>query len=172
VILFEAIYFLPDVARFLDEARQVLASGGRLLIATVNPSWTAFNPSPYATRYWTAGELDQVLQSHGFATELYVGFPASEESFRGQIVDRVKRVFVKLHLMPKTMRGKELLKRVAFGKLEPFPAEVSATTGAYTEPIRLADLNATGDSKILYAVARKEDRNEARKEDGRDGEFD
>ena len=39
VLLFEAIYYLPDVRRFLEETWRVLRPGGTLLIVTVNPEW-------------------------------------------------------------------------------------------------------------------------------------
>ena len=57
VLLFEAIYYLPDARRFFQETRRVLRPGGKLLIVTVNPEWDGFNPSPLWTRYWSAAEL-------------------------------------------------------------------------------------------------------------------
>ncbi len=46
-LLFEALYYLPDVPRFLTEAGRVLRRGGRLLIATVNSEWRGFHLSPF-----------------------------------------------------------------------------------------------------------------------------
>src|SRR5262249_44365440 len=156
VLLLEAIYFLPHVGAFLDSCHDALKRRGVVLVVTVNPDWEAFNPSPLSTKYWTAKELSDLLRTHQFSTEMYAGFPARDPSPRGRLAHALKRSAVKRKLIPKTMRGKQLLKRLAFGKLEPFPAEVTTETGSYQPPVRLADMRATADYKVLYAVARKE----------------
>lgn len=155
VVLFEAIYFLPDVPAFLASCHRVLGPGGTLVIGTVNPAWDAFNPSPHSTRYWSAEELDALARAQGFKPELYAAFPASDASLRGQITAVVKRLAVRYHLMPRTMKGKAFLKRVAFGRLDRFPAELGAGTGTYHEPTALADARSASGFKVLYVKARK-----------------
>jgi SAM-dependent methyltransferase len=157
IILFEAIYFLPNLGQFLEESHRALSTDGRLILATVNSAWTAFNPSPLATRYWSAGELDDVLRSHGFQPDLYLGFPDSAKNLRGRIMHAAKRAAVKMHVIPETMKGKQFLKRLAFGRLAPFPNEVSESTGTYRPPVRLAECAELKDYTVLYAVARKVD---------------
>jgi len=157
VLLFEAIYFLPDVPAFLAECRRVLAPNGQVIIVSANPEWDAFNPNESATRYWSARELQAVLEASGFRAELLAAFPAAEVTLRGRVMKAVKRFAVRFHLVPHTMKGKELLKRVAFGKLDPFPAEVVAATGHYHAPVPLMD-RAAADFKILYAIAHKTSR--------------
>ena len=75
VLLFEAIYYLPDVRRFFKETQRVLRPGGTLLIVTVNPEWDGFNPSPLCTRYWSAAELLAALEEAGFAARVQGAFP-------------------------------------------------------------------------------------------------
>ena len=50
VILYEAIYYLPQADRFLRECRRLLRDEGVLLICTVNKDWLEFNPSPHSTK--------------------------------------------------------------------------------------------------------------------------
>jgi SAM-dependent methyltransferase len=155
VILFEAIYFLARPDLVIDACRAALRDDGLLIIASVNPTWPGFNPAPFSTRYLTARELEDLLRSHGFSAEIYGGFPDADESWRRRVLGVARHVAVRLRLIPKTMKGKEFLKRLAFGKLHPFPAEVSAATAACREPVRLSDLNAGGRFKVLYAVGQK-----------------
>lgn len=155
VVLFEAIYFLPDVLSFLASCHRVLAPGGTIVIATVNPEWDAFNPSPNSTKYWSASALATLLTNAGFRAELYGGFPGSDPSLRGNITATLKRIAIRFHLIPQTMKGKEFLKRLAFGTLSAFPAEVVPETGTYHPPSRIADPRAPGDFKVLYAVAHR-----------------
>src|SRR3990172_1075386 len=51
IILFEAIYYLPNAARFVGECRRVLRPGGQGLIATANQDLYDFHPSPYSHTY-------------------------------------------------------------------------------------------------------------------------
>lgn len=156
VLLFEALYFLPGFEKFVQSCWNVLSNHGVLVIATANPEWSDFNPAPLSTRYWSAAELEQVLSGHRFGVTLYGGFPATADGQRARLVGIAKRMAVKLHLIPKTMKGKELLKRIAFGTLRPFPAEVSPATGTFRPPVKLSRADEASGFKVIYAVARKE----------------
>jgi SAM-dependent methyltransferase len=48
IILFEAIYYLPDVEEFVRESKRILRPDGKVLIATANKDLYDFNPSPYS----------------------------------------------------------------------------------------------------------------------------
>ena len=45
IIMYEAIYYLPNPEKFIEEARRVLRKNGSLIICTVNKDWEGFNPS-------------------------------------------------------------------------------------------------------------------------------
>lgn len=154
VVLFEALYFLPGFETFVQACWNVLSTDGVLIIASANPEWSDFNPAPLSTRYLSAAELETVLRAHGFVVTLFGGFPATANGLRAKVLSLAKRTAVRLHLMPKTMRGKQVLKRVAFGRLRPFPVEVSATTGTFRPPVRLSAADAAG-FRVIYAVAHK-----------------
>ena len=124
-------------------------------LASANPARPDFNPSPESTRYFTGGELISLIHAHGYSPELFAGFPLARQSAKGQWLQALQRWAVKLHLMPKTMAGKELLKRLMFGKLLHFPADVTAAAGTSVPPIPMTNPAAADTYKVIYAVARK-----------------
>ena len=153
LLLFEAIYYLPDVEGFFEEARRVLRPGGTLLISTVNCEWSGFNPSPFSRRYFSASELGDALAGHGFGVQVQAGFP-ERTGPSARLVDAVRRTGVALRLIPRTMAGKAFLKRLFYGPLEAIPAELEPARGSSGSfvPAPSADLSRY---RVLYAEARK-----------------
>lgn len=151
-ICFEAIYYFarPDI--FLRECRRILRPHGVLIICSVNCKWSDFNPSPFHTRYFSAAELESLMRAAGFRPELFLAFPVQLRSWRSRILSRIKRAAVVLHLIPKTMRGKEWLKRVVFGPLTPLPAEVADEMAPYVQPVAVATDGPHERYKVMYAV--------------------
>lgn len=154
VILFEALYYLRDPERFLDETRRVLRPGGTLLISTVNKEWPGFNPSPLSHRYLSAPELRALLATRGFTTELYGGFVAQAAAPRDRLVSTARRIAVGLHLIPPTMKGKERLKRLIFGRLSPLPHELDDGMAPPSPLVPLGTDAPASTFKVLYAVGR------------------
>lgn len=124
IVLFEAIYYLPSPSTFLMECRRLLRPGGELVISTINREWSDFNPSPLSRRYFSARELAGLLEEASFQSDLVGAFPTAAPSLGGKIISTLKRVAVKAGWIPKTMKGKELLKRIFLGPLRPLPAEL------------------------------------------------
>lgn len=154
VILFEALYYLAQPERFVQEARRVLRPAGLLLISQVNPAWQGFNSSPYSVRYLTAPQLRELLASAGFEVELYAGFLADSTGWRGRALAAARRAAVALHLIPQTMKGKERLKRLLYGPLRPLPAELQDPVEAFRpEPVPAGE--PVPRFKVLYAVGRR-----------------
>ncbi len=139
VLLFEALYYLSDVPQFLAEARRVLRPAGRLLISMVNSEGSGFHASPLHTRYWTAAELVEALAQAGFAARVSAAFP---EADAGGIRNRLKAAAVQYGCMPRTMRGKAVLKRIFYGRLERIPPRLGpADSGEHMIPVEgIADL--------------------------------
>jgi len=151
ILLFEAIYYLASGDAFLAECRRVLRPGGRLLVCSANCAWSGFNPSPFSTRYYDADGLSRLLAAHGFHVRMFGAFPATAPSLAGRAVSLAKRVAVALHLIPKTMKGKEWLKRMFLGPLQPFPAELPSTA-ASLPLVPLESLTGAADGfKVIYA---------------------
>jgi SAM-dependent methyltransferase len=150
--LFEAIYYLNSPDRFLNESRRVLKDDGVLLICTVNRNWTDFNPSPFSQRYLFGEELVANLRENNFEVELFGAFPATNDAKLDKVTSALKRTAINLNLMPRTMKGKELLKRIFFGQLHEIPSELSDGLVGYDDihPIP-SDADNSG-FKIIYAI--------------------
>ncbi len=155
VILYEAIYYLSEPEKFVQEARRVLKDKGTLLICTVNCSWSDFNPSPFSTRYFSVPELYHLLQAKFSKVEIHGAFPAIADSTKVKLVSFIKRTAVALHLIPKTMKGKELLKRLFFGQLIPIPAEIEENGYHYQKPGLIPYNSPNSTCKVIYTVAKK-----------------
>jgi ubiquinone/menaquinone biosynthesis C-methylase UbiE len=154
VILYEAIYYLIHPEQFLFEARRVLRKGGVLLIATVNKDWPEFNPSPFSTCYFSVPDLSRALHESGFKTEFYGAFSVVPNTLEERVISKLRKIAVKLHLVPKTMKGKELLKKVFYGNLVPLKAEIEEGMCEYVppEPVSVDTINS--EYKVIYSVAR------------------
>jgi SAM-dependent methyltransferase len=127
-VLFEAQYYLPDLPRFLAEAQRILRPGGALLLSTVNCEWSGFHPSFLHTKYWTAVELLHELDHAGFETRLCAGFP--ERDREGRSLRRLKAMASRLGCIPRSMRGKAILKRIFYGRLARIPPRLEKETSA------------------------------------------
>ena len=151
VILFEALYYLPNVASFLEGCRRVLRPGGTLLLSSPNPEWPEFNPSPYSRRYYSASELRKLLEEAGFSAEIKAAFHVRKDNLVQKAIARVRKVAVSLNLIPKTMNGKAALKRIFYGPLSPLGPEIDTTVP--TAPLVAISSCSVPDYKILYAIA-------------------
>ena len=158
VILFEAIYYLPSAERFVDECRRVLRPGGQVLIATANKDLYDFNPSPYSQTYYGVVELHQLFAERGFMAECF-GYLSirGDVSLRQRILRPIKKLAVKLGLMPKTTGGKKWLKRLVFGSMTRMPAEIKEGMIPYTPPTPLASSGPDREHKVIYCAAKLPD---------------
>jgi SAM-dependent methyltransferase len=125
IIIFEALYYVPDAERFADECKRVLRPGGVVLVSNANKDLFDFNPSPHSSTYHAVVELGQLFGKRGFSTKFWGDVPVSEVSWRQKLLRPAKRLVVALNLMPKSMAGKKLLKRLVFGEMQEFPREIT-----------------------------------------------
>lgn len=157
VMLLEAIYYLPEAEAFVREARRVLRAGGTLYLCSANREWPEFNPSPFSVRYYSLKELGELLSRAGFVPELLTGFPTSQGGWKSKVIGLVRQIAVRLHLIPDTMEGKEALKRLFYGKLEPLPSEMTDDIGEFHPPVPYSSPEPVTGWKVLYAIGRLPD---------------
>jgi SAM-dependent methyltransferase len=152
VLLLEAIYYLAHPERFIRECHRVLRRDGVLLICTANKECRGFNPSPFSRRYFSSEELRQLLVANGLRAEILGGFPAANLTLALRVVHEVRRLAVLMHLIPKTMKGKEWLKRLFYGGLVSLASEINVG-GENPEPVYPIAPGAEATRyKVLYAV--------------------
>ena len=153
IILFEAIYYIPDAERFVRGCSRVLRPGGKVLIATANKDLYDFNPSPHSYKYYGVVELNELFARHGFEAEFFGDTSVGDVSIRQRILRPVKKLAVMLGIMPKTTAGKKWLKRIVFGGLVRMPVEITAETSQYIEPVRISSSRLDTEHKVIYCVA-------------------
>jgi ubiquinone/menaquinone biosynthesis C-methylase UbiE len=153
VLLLEAIYYLRQPQSFIAEAKRVLRSGGILFVCSANKDLPDFNPSPFSNCYYGPPELSSLFEANGFSAQYFGGDPVGPQSLRSWAFQTIKRAAVKLELVPKTMRGKEPLKRLFFGPLVELPDEVPEKGPPQAAPIAIPSHLPDRRHRVLYAVA-------------------
>ena len=154
ILLFEAIYYMPDVEAFVRECKRVLRPGGEALIVTANKDLWDFHPSAYSHRYFGTVELQGLLSGHGFDCEFVAIQRADQSSLRQRILRPLKRLAVMTGLMPRTMAGKRWLKKIVFGREVPMPAELREDAMTYEPPQTIPGGEPDRRHKIIYCAAR------------------
>lgn len=154
LILYEAIYYLERPEAFLQEAHRVLRPEGTLLICTANRERLGFVRSPYSIRYYSASELAGLLQRQGFTAHAFGAFPTAASRREG-VINWARKVAARLDLIPGSLKAREAFKRLFYGKLVPFPSEVTERDGAVANLVPLSTNGPNPDYKVLYFVAHK-----------------
>lgn len=153
IIMFEAIYYIPDAKRFVRDCKRVLRSGGKVLISTANKDLFDFNPSPYSHRYYGVVELNDLFAENGFRTEFFGDSPIDKISIIEKIFRPIKKLAVIFKLIPNTMAGKKFLKRIIFGKLVSMPFELAANNNLYQAPTAISAFEPDRNHKIIFCEA-------------------
>jgi len=154
IIIFEALYYIPDADKFMAECKRVLRKDGHILIASANKDLPDFNPSPHSHIYFGAVELGQLMDRHGFAASIFGYWPLASSGVKEKVLRPVKKFVVASGLMPKTMAGKKLMKRLVFGSLVPMPAEITGDMIEYVAPAPIGDNGPVITHKVVYCAGR------------------
>ncbi len=155
VMLFEALYYLPDFRAFFAEAHRILRPEGVLLLTTANKDLFDFTASPYSTTYLGVVELASELEASGFSVELGGFHAVSAVGLRQRLLRPVKAFASRFGLIPKTMSGKEWMKRAFFGKLVEMPNSLEVVPFKFEPPVPLTRSAPDKTFKIIYCRATK-----------------
>lgn len=129
VLCFEALNYLEDYTLFLQESRRVLSPGGRLLICLSNPDWPDFVPGRLSTRYPTGPELAAALEAAGFhGIRMWGILPLTAYTPRQMLVNHLRHATLGVFRTLAASPLLEPLKRLAYGRLTPLPAEMDSAT--------------------------------------------
>ena len=161
VLLLEAVYYLSDPDAFLAEAKRVLRPGGTILICSANCERPDFNRSPFSKRYFSAGELSQILKRHGFRPSVLAGFPIAPSGLAGRARHAVRQFAVRHQLIPKTMWWKAVFKRLVFGKLQPLPQTLGEQLPEATALVSVTSNPTVDNFEVIYAVGQLEAQEQA-----------
>jgi len=152
IVIFEAIYYLPDFVRFLHECKRVLRDKGKILISMPNVTLADFNKSPYSHQYFNIDELKDALDVNNFDSEFFGYLDVKNISIRQKLFRPIKKLAVNLGLIPKTMAGKQLLKRIVFGGLVEMPSELFIEDCENCDHVDLLT-GSESSHKVIYCVA-------------------
>jgi SAM-dependent methyltransferase len=158
VFCFEATYYVPSMEAAFAEIARVLSADGIAMFVNANPERPDFIRSPYSVHYHTADEFRDALSALGFAVEVEGAFPAREEHGRRsfvaeRVVPTARRAMETLGLVPKTLQGRALIKRMLYGRrLVSLPSELPAGFAAEAPRYPLAAGRAPS-YKVIYVTA-------------------
>jgi SAM-dependent methyltransferase len=160
VVFFEASYYVADVDRALAELARVLAPDGIVFLANANPERPDFIRSPHSIHYHTADEFRMVLGRYGFQVAVSGAFPVVPRE-RGVLsrgiarpVSWLRKALEALGLIPKTLKGRALLKRLIYGRLIETPAEIPTGFATVAVPEPVSSGPARG-YKVIYVRGEK-----------------
>lgn len=154
LILFEAIYYVNSLEKLIKECKRILRPGGLVLITTANPDLFDFNPSPYSINYYNPPQLNKLFTENGFECEFFGYLSTRKISVIQKLLRPIKKIFVAFNLLPKTMTGKKILKRLIFGKLVEMPKELCVLQN-YLEPQGINKNLPNTEFKVIYMVAKR-----------------
>lgn len=151
----EMIYYVPDQPAMVREIVRVLRPGGAVFIACANPERPSFHESPHSTHYPSARELSRLLGDAGLEPTVYGIFPL-DTSLRGRVLRLAAAIATRLHLVPKTLAGRGILKRIFFGELTPYKGTAAAAQrdAEIPQPVRIPGDRRCANFRVLYAVGR------------------
>jgi SAM-dependent methyltransferase len=155
VILFEALYYLKDPELFVRGCMRVLRPGGTLLMCNPNKDLPDFNPSPHSYCCFSAADFVGLLKPFGLQIECYGNCKADYSHPKQRFLSFIKKIMVHLNLMPKTMAGKKLFKRIVFGELVTMPPELLDDNKICQLPLPIDSLAPDTCHKVIFAVVKK-----------------
>lgn len=157
VILYEAIYYLKEPESFVRDCLRVLRNGGKIIVCNANKELRDFNPSPHSYRYFSPCDFAELFRPHGLQAQCFGDCEVDYDNPKQRVLSLVKKTMVLFDLMPKTMAGKKIFKRVVFGNLVPLPAELTEESAVCTLPCEVDMDKPNRRHKVIFVVGEKKE---------------
>jgi hypothetical protein len=125
-------------------------------LTTTNKDLFDFVPSSFSRRYFGAADLPALLQAHDFSCQLLGAGRIDALPRRHRWLRPLKAAARRFGLVPRTMQGKALLRRMLFGPLARMPQDLSQLDLPYTAPAPIAGSQLDRSHRFLYAVAKRQ----------------
>jgi len=155
VLFYEGSYYVPDMELAFDEFLRVLSPGGRTILVNANPERPDFIPSPLSVHYHTAEEFRTALESRGFRVLVEGAYPVEKGTALSHVFVVVRRLARYLGLIPTTLRGRALLKRVLGRKLVSVPSELPRNFVSCVARVSILPGEPADGFKVLYITAER-----------------
>jgi lipopolysaccharide/colanic/teichoic acid biosynthesis glycosyltransferase/ubiquinone/menaquinone biosynthesis C-methylase UbiE len=154
VLMLEMLYYVDDQPAAMAEAVRVLTPGGSVMVCAPNPTRPGFNPSPFSHAYPDVQGLAQLLAAQGLEVSVFGAFRVIPAGSRESLVETARKVAVRLHLVPRSMRVKAWVKRLLYGPRQRL-GEVHEGMAELAELVPLDAATPTPAFKNIYAMGRK-----------------
>jgi SAM-dependent methyltransferase len=155
VLFFEASYYVPDMERGFDEITRVLVPGGRVVFVNANPERPDFIPSPMSVHYHSVAELRSALERRGYVVRAEGAFAVGDATWGGRILMTIRRLARRLGVIPDTLRGRALLKRLLRQRLVPVPPRLTEGFDRPSEREPLRPGESAGSFKVVYVTGER-----------------
>jgi hypothetical protein len=143
--------YIPIAPRYTYDQARSFAEILSLLADSNNPDLFDFSPSPYSHRYFGAAELAHMLEASGFAVSIAGYARTSGLPLRHRVLRPLKAAADRFGLVPRTMRGKQVLRRLIYGRLPEMPSDLGQVSLPYVPPTPIRADAPEREHRFLYA---------------------
>ena len=155
VIFFEGSYYVPDMHKGFQEMARVLSDDGMMVFVNANPERPDFIPSPLSCHYHTAEEFRHDLTALGFDVTVEGAFPVQRNGITARLLSGARKWASRAGLVPGTLRGRALLKRLMYGPLIDVPLRINEGFSVSEPRVHLHGAGPFVDWKVIYVTARR-----------------
>lgn len=155
VLFFETSYYVRDMEKAFDEIARVLSNRGAVVFVNANPERPDFIRSPHSVHYHSAAEFRCALERRGYGVRVEGAFPLASGTASGWMVQLARQILQRLRLVPRTLRGRAILKRLVYGRLRQLPPELKEGFGTECTRYDLPE-HPVERFKVLYVTGERD----------------
>ena len=159
IIMFECIYYFKSIERLIDLGKKSLKPGGLILLTWPNPLKKDFVKCEHTYFYPLLKDLKKFSkdENKNFKTEFYGFDVLNKKSLLTSFKSKIKTLAVKLNLIPKTQKGRLILKRIFQGKMIEMPRSLKYLEIDKNSLIEIKDDNdlQLKEPLVIYGIIKK-----------------